>query len=175
MSSLSRDDSELTFLKRQKELKEVCHNFKQFLSDIKSFSQQSDITSNLSPDADQIRNSPKENYFSNKKMNKKVNNSNHIDIFDFKNDEIDVNEEEEEEFPDPEKTAIITESCQLHAIIRELYSIKYELVNLGLQLKHINGKGSLTAQKLHKKINEIAQVISKNISRSELLLAELYL
>lgn len=181
MSLFSRDDSELSFQKRQKELKEACHNFKQVLSDIKSISQQSEIMANAEElDEDYAadvyitkKNLPTDGKQYKKRKNHKVkntDNNNHID-FIINNDEFDIGEED---FPNSEKAAMIAELCQLRAIIRELYSIKYEILNLSLKLKHISGVQSSIATKLNNKISEITQVISANISRAELLLTEMY-
>lgn len=183
MSLFSRDDSELSFQKRQKELKEACHNFKQVLSDIKSISQQSEIMSN----ADELDEEYAADVYITKKkfpiddkqykkrkshkVKNNINNNNHID-FIINNDEFDIGKEED--FPNSEKAAMIAELCQLRAIIRELYSIKYEILNLSLKLKHISGVQSSVAMKLNNKISEITQVISANISRAELLLTEMY-
>lgn len=180
MSLFTRDDSELSFQKRQKELKEVCHNFKQVLSDIKSISQQSEILSNNAEIDEEYaadvstdkKNSTLNSNLSNKSKKHKItttnNNDNHID-FIVNNDEFD-----DYEFPNSKKTEMITELCQLRAIIRELYSIKYEILNLSLKLKHINGIQANIAKKLNNKISEITQVVSQNISRAELLLTEIY-
>lgn len=171
MTSLSRDDSELAFQKRQKELKKACHNFKQVLSDIKSMSQQTDILSSTDEHEEDTIN----DHFS-YKINPSPNNEdiqkikiykNHIDYGKF-----DI--EEEEEFPDPEKAELITESCELRAIIRELYSMKSDLINLTFKLRRVKGSQILIAKKLNDKISLITQVISRNISRAELLLIDLY-
>ena len=146
--NLDRDNSELSFRQRQKEIKDTCNSFKKVLTDLRDISHQSGIYQNFD-----------------------LNNSNNVEVKSI-GDASNINRRYLRNKKNAKKLSPerIAENNEIQELIRELYSMKTDLLDLKKALKRLAEIDSQTIQSFNSKITSVIQAISKHITRAELLL-----
>ncbi|OHT00984.1 hypothetical protein TRFO_32148 [Tritrichomonas foetus] len=144
-SDESDNDDEFSFQERQKTLRSIQQDFKRAISDMKSFS---DVTGSEIPDMESMS--------SHSYRNLDDDDSQSLDIF-----------------PDPVQTEQVMEKCQLRSIVKELYVMKAEIIDLQSIVFRIGADKRDIQSQMLAKFKQVVDTLNNHIRRAEALLIDL--